>query len=172
MPSGAKKWALIVFALVMVVLVAGVGVVWALKKGHNQDDEEVDAPKKQTASVRKTEAAPIFLPLEVFTVKLQADGDGQDKYLQIIPTLKALDLPTGEKLKAYLPQIRHDMLSVMSIRKASELSTPQGIENLSIELRNRVNQLLLDSRSPAPTGDKVGPDDPVQAVFFSSFIIQ
>lgn len=171
-PMGGKKWGLIVIALVAAALATGGGAVWALKKSHTENDEEGDLPKKQAAKSRKVEAIPIFVLLEVFTVKLQADDDGQDKYLQVVPALRTFDLPTSEKLKAYLPQIRHDMLSLMATRKPSQLSTPQGIEKLSVDLRNRVNAPLLDSRSPPPTDDRAGPDDPVQAVLFSSFIIQ
>lgn len=172
MEAKQTKWPLIIVAMIIVILSIGGGAVWALKKKKFQDDEEGGPAKKQTTKGSGTATAPIFVPMEVFTVKLQADLDGQEQYLQLVPALKALDLPASEKIKAYLPQIRHDMLSVMSVWKPSELSTPQGMDKLSIALRNRINQPLLDSRDRSPGGDRAGPDDPVQAVLFSSLIIQ
>ncbi len=167
-----KAWLWAIMALLIVILLAGGGAVWAVKKSHAQDEEEGDAPRRSAAKANKAGTAPIFVALEVFTVKLQPDHEGEDKYLQLVPALKALDLPASERMKAYMPQIRHDMLNLLSGRKASQLADAQGMERLAIDLRNRVNQPLLDPRSPAPNADKAGADDPVQAVLFSSLIIQ
>ena len=167
-----KIWPLVAVAVLVTTLLVGAGAVWALKSRHAQDDGEGDAPKKHATKSAKREAGPVFVALETFTVKLQEDQTGQQQYLQLVPALRALDLPSGERIKAYLPQIRHEMLSVMSLKRASELATPQGIEKLAMDLRQRLNQSIGEAKASAAAGEKAGPEEIVQAVLFSSFIIQ
>lgn len=165
-----KIWPLVALVVLIVVSAVGGGAVWAIKKSHAQDDEDGGPPAKARSG--KPAELPVFVRFDPFTVKLQPDPAGQEKYLQLLPELRALDAAAGERIKAYLPQIRHDMLAVLSARTPSELSTPQGIERLSVDLRKRANQSFGDPPNPRASGDKPGPDDTVQGVFFSSFIVQ
>lgn len=172
-PKGKAKLLIIIMAALVVVLALGGGAAWLLmKKKPIEGDEE--APTKAV----KHEVAPVFVRLEPFTVKLQPYEDKQDQYLQVVPELKVLNVAAGDKVKVYMPEIRHNMLLVLSSRNSGELSSPQGVEKLSTELRSRTNQIL---GAPAPKAatpgavqavDKAAPEDPVQEVLFSSFIIQ
>ena len=74
-----------------------------------------------------------------------------------------------------MPEIRHNLLLILSAKNAGDLSSPQGVEKLSTEMRSRINQIL--GAGSAPKGDAkaaagAAPDDPVQEVLFTSFIIQ
>jgi flagellar FliL protein len=171
-PKGKKKLLImiIVAVLLVVLLLGGVGA-WLLLKKKPSDGEGDDEPAKTS----KHEVAPVFVRLEPFTVKLQAFEDKPDQYLQLVPELKVLNAPAGERVKVYMPEIRHNMLLILSSKNSGELSSPQGVEKLSNELRSRTNQILGAGAAPkgaSPAGDKAAADDPVQEVLFSSFIIQ
>lgn len=182
--AAKKKPKLLLFIIIGVtVLVLGGGVVTflLLKKSApvEDEDEEVVATEKKRSKKEPAEA-PVFVKLEPFTVKLQVEQ--QDAYLQATPELRVLDVPIGDRVKQYTPEIRHKVLLIMSGKKASELGTPQGVQRLSNEMRSAIN-LIIDGPKPRPKGkaaaeesaepsDQAGPDDSVQAVLFTSFIIQ
>jgi flagellar FliL protein len=122
------------------------------------------------------EAPPVFVKLEAFTVKLQVEQ--QDAYLQAVPELRVLDAHVGDKIKLYTPEIRHHLLLILSGKKASDVSTPQGVQRLANEMRVTINAILdppqpkKKGKEPEEPGDHAGPDDPVQSVLFTSFIVQ
>ncbi|MDD5176116.1 MAG: flagellar basal body-associated FliL family protein [Sterolibacterium sp.] len=168
---------LIVIGLVLVLALGGGGAYFLLKKKHVTGDEE-DA----VSAHAKPEAKPIFVKLEAFTVKLMLDeGKQEQQFMQTVPEFKVLDAHVAENVKAYMPEIRHNILLLLSSRKPSELSTPQGMEKLSVDIRN-VTNLILDGPPPKSSktdkekessiGDKPKAEDSVQAVLFSTFIIQ
>ncbi|MDP2752279.1 MAG: flagellar basal body-associated FliL family protein, partial [Rhodocyclaceae bacterium] len=103
-----------------------------------------------------------------------------------------LTLEVGEHVKAYMPEIRHKVLLILSSKKSAELATPQGVQKLSDEMRMTINKILVPPAPPPKKSKKkgkeaepevepeettleitpAGPNDPVQAVLFTSFIIQ
>ena len=171
--KSSKKLLIIIIAVVLLVVVLGaVAAIVLLKKKGDHDEGEGEA-KKPAAKAAKHETVPVFVRLEPFTVKLQPDQEKQEQYLQLVPELKVLEAPVGEKIKVYMPEIRHKMLLLLSSKKPSELSTPQGVDKLSSELRNQVNIIVDGEQKTAPPADgRPRPDDSVQAVLFTSFIIQ
>lgn len=171
---------LIAIGVVLVLALGGGGAYILLKKKQAAGNEDEAA----TAHA-KPEAKPTFVKLEAFTVKLMPDEGKQDQqFMQTVPELKVLNLHVADNVKNYMPEIRHNVLLLLSSRKPSELSTPQGMERLSIDLRKKINQIL--DGEPAPVKKKGGakaekeevnedqpaPEDSVQAVLFSTFIIQ
>ena len=188
-----KKGKLLLFIIigVLAVVLGGGGAFFALKKKSHADDEEGDEPAAKTEKASKSkkdhpDAPPVFVKFEPFTVKLQPDGPQTEAYLQTTPELRVLDAPVGDKIKLYTPEIRHKVLLVMSGKKPSEISSPQGVQKLANEMRNEIN-LIVDGpktkgkgkgkgkakeEPPAESSDEPSPDDSVQAVLFTSFIIQ
>ncbi|MDO8933794.1 MAG: flagellar basal body-associated FliL family protein [Rhodocyclaceae bacterium] len=186
-----KKGKLLLFIIIgVLVVVFGAGAAFFLlkKKNHAADEEEGDEPTTKSEKAKKSkndnpEAPPVFVKLEPFTVKLQTEQ--QEAYLQATPELRVLDAPIGDKVKQYTPEIRHKVLLLMSGKKASDLSTPQGVQRLSNEIRVQIN-LIIDgpkakvktkgkAKEEAPAAeptDQAAADDSVQAVLFTSFIIQ
>jgi len=181
-PKKKSKLLLIIIAAVVALAVAGGGAFFLMKKNTAHDDEEGgdEAPaKEQKAKKSKKDhgAPPVFVKLDAFTVKLQTEN--QDAYLQATPELRVTDPHMGDTIKQYTPEIRHRVLLILSGKKASELSTPQGVEALSNEMRVAINAILepppprkKGSKEPAEASDHASPDDPVQAVLFTSFIVQ
>lgn len=172
--KSSKKFLIIIVAVVLlVVILGGAAAVLLLKKKGGEDEAEGDAHKPAAKSA-KHEVVPVFVRLEPFTVKLQPDPEKQqEQYLQLVPELRVLDAPVAEKIKVYMPEIRHKMLLLLSSKKPVELSTPPGVEKLSIELRIQVNLIVDGEQKSAPPADgKPRAEDSVQSVLFTSFIIQ
>ncbi len=180
-PKKKSKLLLIIVAAVVAVALIGAGAFFLLKKPAAHDDEEGDeAPvKEQKAKKAKKEhgAPPVFVKLDAFTVKLQTEN--QDAYLQAVPELRVLDAHTGDTIKQYNPEIRHKVLLILSGKKASDLGTPDGVQKLSNEMRVAINAIIeppaprkKGGKEPEEPGDQAKPDDPVQAVLFTSFIVQ
>ncbi|MFA6311256.1 MAG: flagellar basal body-associated FliL family protein [Sterolibacterium sp.] len=173
-PAKSKKLVIIIVVALVLVLAIGGGVTFLLLKKSRTaaDDGESD--------VKQHEVKPVFVKLESFTVKLQPDeGKQEQQFMQTVPELKVRDALIAEKAKTYMPEIRHNILLLLSSRRPSDLATPQGMEKLSVDIRNVTNNILDDgAKKPAEKGKapadkgKVDPDDAVQAVLFSTFIVQ
>lgn len=186
-PPKKKKTKLMIFiaiGVLLVVLVGGGAAYMLLKKGkHAADEEGADAEAApKTEKVKKTgkEAPPVFVKLDPFTVKLQSDGG--ESYLQTQVEMRVFDAPVGERIKQYNPEIRHRVLLILSAKKAVEITNPQGVQKLSNELRVAVNRILDGPKTfkgkkkgqeeNADPPENADPDDSVQSVLFTSFIVQ
>ncbi len=181
-PKKSKKLLLIIVAAVVALVVIGGAAAFFLTKNKAQDvDEEGEDPPAKTEKAKKSKnehngAPPVFVKLEAFTVKLQVEQ--QEAYLQAVPELRVLDAHVGDNIKLYTPEIRHHLLLILSGKKASDISTPQGVQRLANEMRVAINAILeppqprKKGKEPEEPGDHAGPDDPVQSVLFTSFIVQ
>lgn len=95
--------------------------------------------------------------LEPFTVNL----DGFDRYLQISVTLQVASAEIAEKVKVFMPVIRHGLILILSSKDASTLQSGEGKREVMDEIRDRVNKVL-----------EVKEHDGVTDIFFENFIIQ
>jgi flagellar FliL protein len=174
------KLLLIVASIAGLLILAGTGAVGylLLATKENADGTAEVAPHRS-----KT---PVFVNLDSFTVNLQPE-DGE-QYLQAVATLRVLDNGVADSIKLFMPELRHRILLLLSGKKPSEISTPEGRESLSEEIRRQVNAVLnaaagkpvktaavksigTTTAKPAPTSG-ASPNDPVQSVLFTSFIVQ
>lgn len=191
-PPPKKKTKLLLFIIIgvlVVVLGGGGAAFFLLKKKSAASEEDVgDEPSAKMENARKSkkdhpDAPPVFVKLEPFTVKLQTEQ--QEAYLQATPELRVLDAPIGDKVKQYTPEIRHKVLLLMAGKKSSELSAPQGVQRLSNEMRVAINLIIdgpkvkskakgkaKEEEVPVEPTEHADADDSVQAVLFTSFIIQ
>jgi flagellar FliL protein len=181
-PKKSKKLLIIIVALLVLVIVGGAAAFFMMKGNAAADEEgdeegdEVPAKVEKKKAKKDHDAPPVFVKLDAFTVKLQTEQ--QEAYLQAIPELRVLDAHIGDKVKQYTPEIRHKLLLILSGKRASEISTPQGVQLLANEMRVTINNIIeppaprRKGKEPEAPGDVAGPDEPVQAVLFTSFIIQ
>lgn len=139
-----KKW-LAILGVVVVLLGGGGAGAWFL----SQDDSAEEAPAAK---------APVFLPLETFTINLQGDGH----YLQIDITLQVADQAQIDIIKSYMPRVRSRLLSLLSSKQAEELTSVEDKKKLAQEILAQV-KLPFD-----PKGKPQQVDD----VLFTSFVIQ
>lgn len=176
-----KKGKLILFIIigvVVLVLIAGGAAFMLMKKAPADDEEEGDVPAKVDKSKKKKDnknaAPPAFYKFDKpFTVKLQAENT--EAYLQVEIQVKLLDLALVEKVKSYDPEIKHKVTLLLLSKKSTDLNNPQGVQTLSNEIRDTINDILEpDSRKGKSAGaaDEAAPEAPVQMVLFTTFIVQ
>lgn len=177
-PKKKSKLLLIIIIAALVVVLGGGATAFLLMKKSPADEEadEGDGPPAKTAKAKKKKAdknaPPVFTKLEPFVVKLQADQ--QEAYVQAVPELKLLEAPVAEQVKNFMPEIRHKVLLILASKKPSDLGTPQGMQVLANQIRESINA-TLNGTTPDPAAEKedqAEADAPVQAVFFSSLIVQ
>ncbi len=153
-PAGKSKKKLIIMIVAGVLILAGIagGAAMFLSKKNagNKEKEHKTEPAK----------APVFLPLEAFTVNLQSDSG--DKYLQISMTLQVQDEEQVNLIKANMPQVRSRLLLLLSSKDASDLLSVEGKDKLVEEV---IDQVKLPF---TPKGET----QKVSGVFFTSFIVQ
>ena len=95
--------------------------------------------------------------LESFTVNL----DGFERYLQTTVTLQVASAEVGEKIKLFMPMIRHGLILILSSKEASLLQSSEGKREVIEEIRDRINKVL-----------EIKEHDGVTDIFFENFIIQ
>jgi flagellar FliL protein len=189
-PKPKKKLLLfIIIGVVVLVLGGGGAAFFLMKKGDHADEaaadgEEAPAKVQKAKKAKKDgkEVPPVFVKLEPFTVKLQSEAG--ESYLQTTPELRVLDAPLADKIKQYTPEIRHRVLLILSSKKSADVASAQGVQQLSNEIRVAINRIIDGPKEagkgkkkaaadvPASFPDEADPEDSVQAVLFTSFIVQ
>lgn len=159
-PKSKGKLIIIIVAILVVVLAGGGAAAFFLLKNNDADSEEsaADQPKKKKEGAH---AAPTYVSLDRFTVNLVPETG--DQYLQVEVSVELEDLAAGEKLKLHMPKLRNQVMLLLSSKKASELNSKEGKEQLAKDMSDQMNQVL------EPGGKGKGP---VKEVLFTSFIIQ
>jgi flagellar FliL protein len=172
-PKKKGKMMIIIIALVAVVVLAGGGIAaWLLmsspektKKAKAQGEEgaEDEAAQEGEEGVEEEEEEeegkpPIYETLEQFTVNL-ADGES---YLQTQMQLLMATPESSAKIKERLPEVRHEVIELLSSKSAEELGTPEGKKKLAEEVQKAINGVI--GAKKASKG--------VKKVLFGAFIIQ
>jgi flagellar FliL protein len=186
-PAAKPKGKLILFiaiGVLVLVLIGGGATYFLMKKkapaeGEDGEDAQTEVKPKKKDKKADHSVAPSFHKFDkAFTVKLQTEQ--QEAYLQAEVQLRVLDAAALELLKQYDPELKHRIMLILLTKKASELGTAQGVQRLSNEIRETVNNTLeppvvkkgKEKLEPKEPGDVAAPDAPVQAVLFTSFIVQ
>lgn len=169
-----NKRKLIIFTAIGIVALALVGgAAFFLFDGSKKsaDDEAGDAVPEEVLEKRHDQP-PVYLKLDTFTTNLAIEDGASSgtagQYIQVVVELKVEDAPSGETLKQYMPEIRNNILRLLSAKRPSQLASTDGKDLLASEIRNSVNGITN------PIANKAGkvPRGPVDSVLFSSFIIQ
>lgn len=160
-PAKGKKMLIIILAVVILLVVAGGAAAFFLLKKKGADDEgEAEASPAKTTKI-DPKAPPTYLPLENMVVNL-ADPGG-NRFAQIGITLQLDNVATGDAVKAFMPGIRNSILIILSQRTTEELLVVQGKEQLAADITAEISRQL---------GFEGKKNNPIQAVLFSSFIVQ
>lgn len=182
-PKSKKLLIIIVIGVVLLCLIIGAGFFLFKKKTTNDGASDNSSSVEESSSSGNARQwppydpnkPPVFVALEPFTVNLQSDDGAQ--YLQVVASLRVIDEKVGEEIKAYMPQIRHEILSLLAGKKASEITSPDDREELAQEIKDTVNQIMgFDPPDTSKKKRKVAsarePVGPVVSVFFTQFIVQ
>lgn len=170
--KGGKKLLIIILVVVLLLVIAGGAVAFLLlKKSHSEDGGDGHAQEEPAKMKVDLSHPPTFVTLDPFTVNL-APSEG-DHFLQVVMALKVVDSTVAEQMKAYMPEIRHEVNLVLSSKLPSEVATVPGREELAVECMERINFVLgFDKPADARRGRDQGPWGPVISVLFNSFIVQ
>jgi flagellar FliL protein len=96
---------------------------------------------------KKDEHPPEYLPIEAFTVNLQPENG--DQYLQVAFTLQVDGAEQAEVIKTNMAKVRSRVLLLLSGKKASEINTVEGKQQLAGEIL-----AVVKNRSPSKASRK------------------
>ncbi|HWU65557.1 MAG TPA: flagellar basal body-associated FliL family protein [Methylophilus sp.] len=135
------------------------------EKAEGADDEAIseeaaDEGEEESGGHADPKTAPTYVQFETFTVNLLPDPD--EKFLQLDLTIEVKGAELAEKLKAQMPALRNRVLLLLTSKKASDISTPEGKAQLSAELLAELKKPLTAHGKPVK----------VNQVLFTSFVIQ
>jgi flagellar FliL protein len=157
--AGSKKKLMIMLVAGVLVLGGGAGAGWYFLQGGGGAEAHEDAPKKKTKK-EKSDVKAEYVPVESFTVNLQPE-DG-DQYLQVQFTLQVQGPEQVALVKDNMAKVRSRVLLLLSGKKASEISTVEGKQQLAAEIKAVVQQPFEED----------GDEQDIADVLFTSFIIQ
>lgn len=104
--------------------------------------------------------APIFVPIEAFTVTLQ--NPETERIMHVGLTLRVSDEQTRTRLEKYMPEVRSRILMVLSSQSPTGVQTQQGKNDMVAAIKTAVNRPF----SPLPDGQYV------TDVLFTAFVVQ
>lgn len=155
-PAKSKKKLIVIIAAV--VLLAGIGGgAWFFM--HAKDADKKEAAHKEEKH-EGPEHAPVFVPIETFTVNLQPDPN--EKFLQTDISMQVASPEAAEKIKALMPAIKSRILLLLTSKQASEIATSEGKQALSDELLAELKKPFTEHGKP----------EEITGIFFTSFVIQ
>ncbi|KRC08634.1 hypothetical protein ASE11_23005 [Hydrogenophaga sp. Root209] len=181
-PKKSKKLLFIIVGVVLLALIGAGAALFIMKKNAAAaDDEYADDEPEATHQAKDPKHAPVFLPLENMVVNL-ADPGGT-RFIQLGLTLQLQDAKTEADVKTYMPSIRSDILLLISQRTADEMLQVQGKAKLANDIIAAISKEMgyvvaghdADEVEGAVKKKKrkaAAPPNPVQAVLFSSLIVQ
>jgi flagellar protein FliL len=175
--GGKKKLMLIVAGVVLLLGIAGAGALVFMKQQQRHAAEAAEADGDEAHAAAKPskpdpKVVPTFVALDPFTVNL-ADREAE-RYAQIGITLELSNDKATDRIKAYMPAIRNNILMVLAHKSSQQLVEREGKEQLAAEvLREALRPLGYEPPAPGKKAP-VDHDDPppVLRVHFSNFIIQ
>lgn len=187
-PKG-KKLLFILIGLVVLAMAGAGGALFILKK-NTAIEEGGSATSPSAKEDRASRSPPIFLPLEEMVVNL-ADVGG-NRFAQLGVTLQLQDTKTAEAIKGYMPNIRNAILILVSQRTSENMLRLEGKETLATDIVHEVSRFMNyplpggkgataqsgnaeksgEAGEKAATKKTAAAPSPLQAVLFSSFIVQ
>ena len=150
--GGKNKKSLVIIILIAVIAIgAGAGGTWYAMKMFSGEQSESDEPKEKPTT---------FVDLDIFTVNLQPEDLSQ--YLQVGLTAKTRETPVVAEIKKQMPEIRNRILMLLSSKKAADIASIAGKQQLSQQIVDEIKQSL---------GSAELQEDVLEALF-TSFVIQ
>lgn len=145
--SGGKKKLIFILIPVLLLLIGGAGAYFFLTHKKKESTKQmVVAPQK----------LGVMYNLGSFLVNL-ADKNA-NTYAKVSITLELSNQKVQQEVVKRLPIIKDAVINLLSSKTYDEIRTPEGKEELRLELIKRINAILV-------TGG-------VQNIYFTQFIVQ
>jgi flagellar FliL protein len=158
--AGSKKKLMIMAIAGVLVLGGGAGAGWFFLHGSGDAEAHADDAPAKKKKKDKEHVKAEYVPIEAFTVNLQPEHG--DQYLQVQFTLQVEGPEQVTLLKDNMAKVRSRVLLLLSGKKASEINTVEGKQQLAGEIKAAVQVPF----------DEGGDEQDVSDVLFTSFIIQ
>lgn len=154
--KGKKKLFIIIGAAVFLLAAAG-GGAWFFMRGSH-DDKKAEAHKE--VPVKKSPALYIAMD-PPFVVNFKAKS--AVRFLQVTVQIMTRDAGTQALIKENDPIVRNDLLAMLGNIEYETISTTEGKEALRQQALTVVRKIV---------GDEGGKPELVEAVYFTSFVMQ
>lgn len=105
-------------------------------------------------------AAPIFVPLEPFTVTLA--NDQMERILHTAITLRVADLPSEDRIKSYMPEVRSRILFILSQQPPDTVQQANTRVALAMAISKAISMPFSPMTEPQHITD----------VLFTDFVVQ
>jgi len=128
-PKSKKLMVIIIAALGLLIVIGVAG--WYFTKGSSH-----------TEAAKPMGLTPRFIKLETFTVNLRHDEGQEERVLQTVINIEVQGAELEEKIKQYMPKIFNNVLILLSKKRATELSAPEGKQQLAKEIKAEVEVVL------------------------------
>jgi flagellar FliL protein len=160
--TGGKNKLFMMIGAAVLVLGLGGGAGWYFLHGGADAEAAEPAMKDNGGSKKKKkdEHPPEYLAIESFTVNLQPENG--DQYLRVAFTLQVDGPEQVELIKANMAKVRSRVLLLLSGKKASEINTVEGKQQLAGEILAAVKTPFAEH----------GEEQDISDVLFTEFIIQ
>lgn len=144
--EGSKKSSfLIILILLAAVAATGVaGYFWYQLEETKAQLSEGGAPEIKRSALP---VAPIYIPLEAFTVSLMSEKNEEDRVLHIGLMLKVSDERSKSVIEKLLPDIRSKLIVMLSRHSYAELASKEGKALLIGLITEEVNKTLYENQS-------------------------
>ena len=159
-PAGSKKKLIIIVAAAVLLLGGGGAAGWYFMQAGDPAGSHETAKETKKKKKEKSDVKPEYVPVEAFTVNLQPENGEQ--YLQVQFTLQVDGAEEGTLIKDNMAIVRNRVLLLLSGKKASEISSVAGKQQLAAEIQAIIREPF----------QKEGDEQEVTDVLFTSFIIQ
>ena len=163
-PKKSKTLFLIII-IAVIALAGGGGGAWFLLKGDSAaeqvaaEGEEGEAGAEEEAE--EMPATPYYFSLNPpFVVNFV--GKGRAKFLQVNIEGLTRNPSVKEDITTHLPQIRNNIVFILSSKRHQDLVTAEGKESLRKQLLEEMRSILVKETG---NGD-------IEDIYFTSFVIQ
>ena len=155
--GGSKK--LIIIIIAAVVLIGGGAAAFFLLGGEDSASEEIVEQDEQEVVEEIGPAIYVGVP-NAITANLP--GAKKSRTVQIKMSFMVRSDEAEQNVKLHMPQLKNDVLMLVSQKNADELKTPEG--------RIKLQQEALETVKKTMTG--LVSDPTVERVLFVSFVMQ
>ena len=151
-----------------VLLLIGIGVgVYMFMSGGEEPAESAEtemleeSEPVESGKSKKSRGTPIYVPLHpAFVVNFE--NQEQVAFLQVDIQIMTYDSSVEGALKAHMPAVRNELLLLLGGKQYHEINTREGKRALSQEAIEVMRNVLKD----------VGEPDSIEALYFTSFVMQ
>jgi flagellar protein FliL len=155
--EGKSSKKLIIIIAVAVLLLGGGAAAFFLMGDSEPASEET--AEEETVVEEKGPAIYVGVP-NAITANLP--GERKSRTVQIKLSFMVRSSEAKQNIKLHMPQIKNDILMLLSQKNAQELKTPEGYDKLKEETLKTVQETLT----------KLVDDPTVEKVLFVSFVMQ